>query len=430
MTDPYRERRERVLASLGDACLVLPSAPVHLRNNDVEHEYRQDSDFYYLTGFDEPSSVLVLRAEAPRVVLFVRPRDPERETWDGLRAGVDGAKALGADEAFPISELAAELPKLLENSSRLYYRLGHDRGFDDRVLAALDVVRGRAKLGKWWPVQIVEPATLVHEMRSIKSEHELGLLRRAMEISAEAHLAAMAKTRPGCYEYEIEALLRSIFRKHGAERPAYEPIVGSGPNATILHHRKNDRRMNDGEVLLIDAGCEYGYYAADITRTFPVSGRFSPAQRELYEVVLEAQRASIAATRPGATLDDVHAASVRVLTDGMVRLGLLAEPASEAIEKQTYKRYYMHRTSHWLGMDVHDVGPYFDRGKARPLCAGQVLTIEPGLYVRADDGDAPAQFRGIGIRIEDDVLVTADGCEVLSEAVPKTVADIERATAS
>lgn len=430
MTDPYRERRERVLASLGDACLVLPSAPVHIRNNDVEHEYRQDSDFYYLTGFDEPSSVLVLRAEAPRVVLFVRPRDPERETWDGLRAGVDGAKALGADEAFPINELAAELPKLLENSSRLYYRLGHDRGFDDRVLAALDVVRGRAKLGKWWPVQIVEPGTLVHEMRSIKSEHELGLLRRSMEISAEAHLAAMAKTRPGCYEYEIEALLRSIFRKHGAERPAYEPIVGSGPNATILHHRKNDRRMNDGEVLLIDAGCEYGYYAADITRTFPVSGRFSPAQRDLYEVVLEAQRASIEATRPGATLDDVHAASVRVLTEGMVRLGLLGEPVSEAIEKQTYKRYYMHRTSHWLGMDVHDVGPYFDHGKARPLGAGQVLTIEPGLYVRADDSDAPAQFRGIGIRIEDDVLVTAGGCEVLSEAVPKTVADIERATAS
>ncbi len=429
MAVDYRERREKVIAALDNACLILPSAPVALRNNDVVHEYRQDSDVYYLTGFDEQESVLVLRSEAPRVVLFVRPRDPEREVWDGHRAGIEGAKRdFGADEAYPIAELPTQLPKLLENTSRLYYRMGRERRFDDHVLAAVQAARAKAKLGKWWPMEIVEPTPIVHEMRLFKSTDEIALMRRAMEISAEAHVAAMARARPGAYEYEIEALLRSIFRKHGAERTAYEPIVGSGPNATILHHRRNDRKMAEGELLLIDAGCEYGYYAADITRTFPVSGRFSTPQRELYEVVLAAQEASIATTRPGSNLDEVHRESVRVLTEGMVALGLLRESVSEAIEKETYKRFYMHRTSHWLGMDVHDVGAYFNRGEPRPLEPGMVLTIEPGIYVQATDEEAPERYRGVGIRIEDDILVTHDGCDVLSAAVPKTVADIERAT--
>ncbi len=430
MTVDYRARRQRVLEEMGSACMIIASTPVALRNNDVEHAYRQDSDLYYLTGFDEQESVLVLRDKEPHVVLFVRPRDPEREVWDGARAGVEGAVGeFGADEAFPIAELGSKLPELLENTARLYYRLGRDREFDSRVLDAIDKVRGRAKLGVWWPTEIVDSGTLLHEMRSIKSKDELDLMRRAVAITAEGHAAAMAAARPGMHEFEVEALLRSTFRKHGSERHAYEPIVGSGPNATVLHYHRNDRLMQDGDLLLIDAGSEYGYYASDITRTFPVNGKYSAPQREIYEIVLEAQHASIEATRPGATLEQVHEASVRVIAAGLLRLGILSGSLDEAIEKQSYKPYYMHRTSHWLGMDVHDVGIYYQAGKARPLEAGMVITVEPGIYIAADADAVPEQYRGIGVRIEDDVLVTVEGCSVLSEAIPKSVEDVERACA-
>lgn len=428
----YRARRERVLSRMGSGVMVLFSAPVYPRNNDVEHPYRQDSDFYYLTGFDEPECALVLTTEHAehRSVLFVRARNKEREIWDGPRAGVEGAVAdFGVDAAFMIEELPGKLPDYLANVTRLHHRLGAHRPNDERVLRAIDVVRGRARTGAFPPSEIVDPSVIVHDMRIRKDAHEVALMRRAAEIAREGHVRAMQATRPGRFEYEIESELLSAFRRGGAERPAYESIVGSGPNATILHYRKNDRRLGEGELLLIDAGCEYGYYASDVTRTFPVSGRFSEAQRLVYDVVLEAQLAAIAAVKPGTTIDAIHDVTVDVLVAGMCRIGLLEGDPKARVEDGSYKLLYMHRTSHWLGMDVHDVGGYFVKGERRVLEPGFVLTIEPGIYV-APDANVPERFRGIGIRIEDDVLVTADGYENLTAAIPKTADEIERVMAA
>lgn len=433
MTDPiYAARRARALELIGPGVLVIFSAPQAIRNNDVEHEYRQDSDFYYLTGFDEPESVLVLSTVHPeRYALFVRPRDPEREVWDGARAGVDGAKSeFGARAAYPIAELAEKLPDWLENAERLFYRIGRDRAADERVLGAIDRTRPRSRRGASYPTEIIDPATVIHELRRLKEPTEIDLMQRAIDITRDAHLAAMALARPGMYEYEVEALLRSEFRRQGAERPAYGPIVGSGPNATVLHYVKNDRKMADGDLLLIDAGSEYGYYAADVTRTFPVSGRFTPPQRAIYDIVLRAQEASIAESKPEKTLDDVHQASVRAIAEGLVALGIVKGPVDVAISEERYKRYFMHKTSHYLGMDVHDVGRYFVAGKHRPLEPGVVLTVEPGIYISASDADAPPEYRGIGVRIEDDVLVTPEGRRVLSDSIPKRVADVELACGS
>lgn len=431
MTNEFAERRRRVLDALGPAVLLLPAAPLAIRNNDVEHEYRQDSDLFYLSGFDEPESALCLRGGKDKpFCLFVRARDPEREVWDGARAGVDGAvKDFGADEAFPIAELPQKLPELLENTSRLYYRLGRDKSFDDVVLGAIDKVRARAKLGVSWPVEIVDPATIVHELRRLKTREELELMRRAAEITRDAHVAAMRTAKPGRHEYEVEAAIRAVFRQHGSERPAYGPIVGSGPNATVLHYRRNDRKMQDGDLLLVDAGCEFGYYACDVTRTFPVGGKFSGPQRAIYEIVLAAQTASIDATRAGATLESIHDASVKIIAQGLLDLGLVEGPLETVLEKQTYKKYYMHRTSHYLGMDVHDVGRYFVDGKPRPLDTGVVITVEPGIYVAENAEGAPEQYRGIGVRIEDDVWVTPEGPSVLTSDVPRSVEDVERACA-
>jgi len=426
----FRARRESVLEAIHPGALVVFSAPVALRNNDVEHEYRQDSDLYYLTGFDEPDSVLVLRSVgAPRATLFVRPRDPEHETWDGPRAGVEGAvRDFGADESHPIAELDARLPELLKGAPRLFYRLGRESAADARVLAAIASLRRQTRSAVVWPAAIHEPEAILHEMRLTKSREELELMRRAIEITGEAHAELMHVTRPGMHEYELEALLRRRFRERGSERPAYSPIVGSGPNATILHHRKNDRRILDGELVLVDAGCEYGYYAADVTRTYPANGRFSPAQRAVYEVVLASQLAAIERTREGATLDDVHVAALDVIVDGLIELGLIEGPREPAIEEKRFRPFFMHRTSHWLGMDVHDVGRYFHDGAPRPLAAGMVLTVEPGIYVSAKAPVNP-EFLGIGVRIEDDVLVGSDGPVVLSASIPKTVDEVERACA-
>jgi len=427
--EAFCERRRRLLDKI-DGALILFSTPVALRNGDVEHEYRQDSDLYYLTGFTEPESVLVLttRHEEHRAILFVRPRDPTREIWDGERAGVDGAVAhFGVDAAFPIGELAERLPKYLTGVSRLYHQLGRDRASDDRVLEAVARVRNRGRSKDAWPTEIVDPAVVLHEMRVRKSEAEIATMRRAAEITRDAHVAAMRIAAPGRHEYELEAAMREVFRRCGAERVAYEPIVGSGPNATVLHYRTNNRRMEDGDLVLIDAGCEYGYYAADVTRTFPVSGSFTPAQRRVYEVVLESQRAAVEATRPGATLESVHDAAVAVIAEGLCEIGLVDGPADKAIADRTYRRYYMHRTSHFLGMDVHDAGAYYAGGKPRPLEPGMVITVEPGIYIRRGDVTVPAEYRGIGIRIEDDVLVTEEGHRVLTWDVPKSVEDVERA---
>lgn len=428
----YAARRKALLETIGSGVMVIPAAPVAIRNNDVEHEYRQGSDLYYLTGFDEPESVLVLsnRDGALRSVLFLRDRDPERETWDGPRLGVERAvETLGVDEAYSIRVFDEKLPDLLENHRRVHYRIGLDRRFDERFLRAMDALRPRARRGVEVPSEIVDPGVSLHEMRLRKEEAELALMRRAGAITREAHLAAMRAAKPGRFEYEVEAELLRTFRAHGSERPAYGSIVGSGPNATILHYRKNDRRLEEGDLLLIDAGAEYGYYASDVTRTFPVSGRFTPEQRAVYEVVLEAQLAAIEAVRPGVTLESIHDVAVGKLLDGLLELRLLEGDREQLLEQGAYKAFYMHRTSHWLGMDVHDVGRYHTQGAPRPLEPGFVLTIEPGLYI-ATNAPVDARFRGIGVRIEDDIVVTPTGYENLTHDIPKRVADVEAVLAA
>ncbi len=425
-------RRKAFLARIGPGSVaVVASAPVHVRNNDVEHPYRQDSDFFYLTGLDEPDSLAVFSNVhgQHRFVLFVRPRDPERETWDGPRVGVEAAPArLGCDAAFPNNERNEKLPGYLENASTLHYALGRDPMTDTQVLRARDLVRRRARLGVLYPAALVDLSATVHAMRLFKSPHEIATMRRAAEITREAHAVAMRVARPGAYEYEVEAEMIRSFRRHGAERPAYESIVGSGPNATILHYRKNDRRLEEGDLLLIDAGAELDYYASDVTRTFPVSGRFTPPQRRIYDAVLRAQELTIAATRPGATLESLHRITLHSITESLIALGLVEGPLAVALEKELFKPFYMHRTSHWLGMDVHDVGSYFMEGEPKPtprvLEPGQVLTIEPGIYVGSTT-KAPDEYRGIGVRIEDDVLVTADGPDVITRGIPKSADEIE-----
>jgi Xaa-Pro aminopeptidase len=424
-------RRQRYLdqiRSAGGGVAVLPAAHVFIRNNDVEHEYRQDSDFYYLTGFDEPESVLVLSTEHPehRAVLFLRRRDKDRETWDGPRLGVERAPdALGIDAAFPIDELDKRLPDYLADVTDLHYRLGANPEFDKVILRAIEGVRRRARTGVIAPSKIIDIARDVHEMRLHKTEAELDAMAKACEITRKAHLQAMHVAQPGRYEYEVEAEILRVYRAHGAERPAYGSIVGSGPNATILHYRKNDRQMQAGDLLLIDAGAEHGYYASDVTRTFPVSGRFTPAQRAIYDLVLASQLAAIETVKPGVPYLRPHERAVEVLTQGLIDLGIIRGPLPEAIEEGRYRPFYMHRTSHWLGMDVHDVGDYFSERKPRVLAPGMVLTIEPGLYF-AVDADVDPKWRGIGVRIEDDIAVTDTGYRNLTVDIPKAAADLER----
>jgi len=427
----FAQRRERVLSGL-DGVAIVASAPETIRNNDVHNEYRQDSDFFYLTGFEEPDSVLVLSTVHPehRSVMFVRERDPEREIWDGLRAGVDGVKQrCGVDASYPIGEFAKRLPDYLRGAGRLLLELGRWPRIDRRVMAAIGAVRARGRSLEAWPRDITHPEGVWHEMRLFKDEHELAAMRRAAAITAESHCAAMAMAAPGVHEYQLDARLREIWRHNGSLRHAYPAIVGSGANATILHYRAGDRQLRAGELVLIDAGCEYDYYACDVTRTFPVDGRFSDAQKKVYEVVLAAQLAQLELARPGSDIEAIHSAGARVITEGLVAIGLLKGDVDELIEKESFKRYFMHRSSHWLGMDVHDVGSYFVDGAPRPLQPGMVFTIEPGVYVAANDIEAPEEFRGIGVRIEDDVLITASGHENLTAAIPKTVAEVEAACA-
>ena len=369
MKEACRRRREAAIQAIHPGVLLVAAAKVTLRNNDVEHDYRQDSDFYYLTGLDEPESVLVLSSTSQtHSVLFVRPSDVAREVWEGERLGVErAAQTIGVDMALSIADLKERLPGLLEGHERIYYRLGRSRDIDDTVLAALDSLRSRARHGVRWPTAIVDPTVVLHEMRLIKSDLERDIMRRAADLTCEGHLRAMRAARCGCYEYELEAALTEAFLRGGARRHAYPPIVGSGPNATILHYRANNRKTETGDLVLIDAGCEYSYYAADVTRTFPVGGRFTGPQRAIYQVVLRAERAAIEAARPGATLETVHQTSVRVLAEGMIDLGLLEGDVDRALEEKSYSRYFMHRTSHWLGMDVHDVGLYQVGGQPRPL---------------------------------------------------------------
>jgi Xaa-Pro aminopeptidase len=418
------------MAAIGDALAILPSAPVAVRSADVEFIYRQDNDFYYLTGFAEPESIAMFApGENESFILFVRPRDKERETWTGRRAGIEGAMSdYGADRAYVIDEFQRVVARYLEKAERIYYPLGVNERIDARMLDMLKSAAAmRPRLGSG-PNALLDPREVLHEARLHKHPEELEAMKRAIAISAEAHTAAMRTAHGGMMEWEIEALVDYNFRKRGAAGPSYPSIIASGPNASTLHYIHNDREMRAGELLLIDAGCEYQFYASDVTRTFPVGARFSPLQRDLYEIVLAAQLAAIETIRPGVKFDEPHEAALRILVEGMCRVGLLKAGAEEVIKNGSYRRYFMHRTSHWLGMDVHDVGLYRVAGESRTLEPGMVLTAEPGIYIARDDDEAPEEFRGIGIRIEDDVLVTPDGHEVMTAAIPKSVAKVESLT--
>lgn len=416
-----------------DSIAIIPGARETVRSNDTAHRYRHSSDLYYLTGFDEPDSIAVIRpgyAEGA-YTLFVRPRDAEKESWDGPRAGVEGAKeSYGADAAFPIAEFDAKIGDLLTGTHTLYHRLGYDRDLDDKIIRKLAELRGLTRRAVVAPVHLTDLAHIAHEMRRTKSEEEIALIARAAEITAEGHVAAMRAAKPGMREYEIEAIIEYTFRKHGAASPAYGSIVGTGNNATVLHYVRNDATLQDGDLLLVDAGAEYQGYAADITRAFPVSGKFTDAHRDIYELVLRAEEECVARVRAGVSMDELYDHSAQVLTEGMVRLGLLAGDPAKLIEEEAHKKFYAHKLGHSIGMDVHDVGLYYERGQARPLAAGMVITIEPGLYITKDAEGVPDKYRGIGVRIEDDVVVTETGGRVLTGGVPKSIEEIEALMAS
>jgi Xaa-Pro aminopeptidase len=414
---------------LPDSVAIIPSANEATRSNDTHYRFRQDSDLLYLTGFEEPESIAVLTniKDRPEYTFFVRPRDPEREIWDGRRAGVEGAvNSFGAVEAFPIAELNKKLPDLLSGARSLYYRLASSNPeLDDIVLKQISQLRAGSRRGVAAPESIIDPTGIIHELRLIKSQEEIRIMQQAADIAAAAHVEAMRAVRPGMMEYELEALIEFNFRKSGASAPAYSSIVGGGANATVLHYVNNDDTLRDGDLVLVDAGAEYKGYASDITRTFPVNGRFSEAQREIYELVLDTQVSCVNMAQPGATMEELKSHSIQMLTEGMVRLGLLKGETEELIKLEKYKQFYMHGLGHYLGMDVHDVGRYQIDGKPRKLEPGMVITVEPGVYIAPGTKDIPKKYLGIGVRIEDDVLITEGGRNVLSSKVPKTIDEIE-----
>ena len=424
----FLKRRKKLMDMLGDDSIaILPAAPEKIRNRDVAYRYRQDSDFYYLTGFAEPEAVVALipgRSQG-EFVLFCRERNREQEIWHGARAGLEGACTdYGADDAYPVTDLDDILPGLLENRERIYYTMGNDTVFDQRVLGWVNQVRGKARSGIHAPEQFVSLNNILHDMRLYKSRHEISMLRKAAAISANAHVRAMRSCRPGKTEYQIEAELVHEFMRQGARSAAYPSIVGSGANSCVLHYIDNTRELEDGDILLIDAGAEYESYASDVTRTFPVNGRFSRPQKAVYEVVLAAQLAAIDAVRPGNHWAQPHDAAVGVLTEGLVALGILKGKPKTLIKEKAYSRYFMHKTGHWLGMDVHDVGDYKVGEEWRLLEPGMVMTVEPGLYFPPQKGLA-RKWWNTGVRIEDDVLVTKAGHEVLSSDAPKGITEIE-----
>ncbi|MGH8041502.1 MAG: Xaa-Pro aminopeptidase [Rudaea sp.] len=429
----FARRRRQLMRIVGDdGICIVPAACERVRNNDSHYPYRQDSDFHYLTGFAEPDAVLALipGREHGETILFCRERDREREAWDGARAGTEGAvRDFGMDDAFPIADIDDILPGMLEGRSRVYYHFGRDADFDIQLIGWVNQVRARIKQGARAPHEFVALGHILHDLRLYKTRAELRLMRKAAQIAASAHVRAMRAVRPGMNEHEIEAELLHEFRRRGAVA-SYEPIVGGGANACVLHYRANNTVLKDGDLLLIDAGAEYQCYASDITRTFPVNGRFSPEQRALYAIVLAAQRAGIEQVRPGKTFDAYHDAAVRTLTAGLIKLGLLKGGLDKNIREQTYRQFYMHKTGHWLGLDVHDVGDYRVDGEFRELEPGMVVTVEPGLYIAPDAKGVAAKWRGIGIRIEDDVVVTRAEAEVITTAVPSDPDAIEALMAS
>ncbi|MBL6749899.1 MAG: Xaa-Pro aminopeptidase [Nevskia sp.] len=426
--DEYAARRARLMEAVGaDGIAIVPAARETVRNRDVHYRFRQDSDFWYLTGFGEPDAVAVLAPgrDGGAFVLFVRERNKEREIWDGRRAGPEGAvKTYRADQAYAAAELDRMLPALLAGRSKVFYTLGEHPEWDVKITACVREIREVSRRGPAAPTEFVALDTSLHELRLIKTPAELAALRHACAVSAQAHVRAMRASAPGVWEWQVAAEIHHEFEKHRME-PGYGSIVGGGDNACILHYTENDAQLADGDLLLIDAGGEFRGYTADITRTFPVNGRFSGPQKDVYEVVLAAQKAAIAELKPGNSSGRPHEVATRVLTEGMVALGLLQGDPDELIHTEKHRQFYMHGTGHWLGMDVHDVGRYKLQGQPRPFAEGMVMTVEPGLYIAPDAPGVDPRFRGIGIRIEDDVLVTAAGPEVLTPGVPKEVADVE-----
>ncbi len=430
----FKRRRKKLMRIMGKGSIaILPAAPVAVRNRDVEYPYRPDSDFHYLTGFDEPDSVAVLipgRKQA-EYVLFCRERDEEKERWVGARAGQEGAVAdYGADDSFPIDDLDDILPNMLEQCERVYYAMGCDPELDRSMSEWISAIRRNSRSGVVGPVEFIALDHILHDMRLFKSRGELAVMRKAARISARAHRRLMREARPGMTEYQLEAEFVHECTRQGARFQAYPAIVGGGDNACVLHYIDNRDELRDGELVLVDAGCELDYYASDITRTFPVNGKFSEPQRQLYELVLKAQRAALARVRPGAHWDEYHQAAVGVVTKGLVELGILKGKVAKLIKDEAYKAYYVHRTGHWLGMDVHDVGDYKIDNQWRELEPGMVLTVEPGLYIPHGTKEVAKQWWGIGIRVEDDVVVTRDGHEILSGDVPKEIDEIERLMAA
>lgn len=424
----FSRRRKQLMRITGEGSVtIIPAAPVRIRNGDVDYPYRQDSDFYYLTGFAEPAAVLVLvpGREGGESVMFCRERDPARETWDGPMAGLEGVRELhGMDDAYPIADIDDILPNLIDGAERLYYTIGRDREFDQHVLSWVKLVKAQARHGARAPDEFISLEHHLHEMRLFKTRAEVSSMNRAAKIAAEAHLRAMRECAPGKMEYEIAATMMHAFLSNNAQ-PSYQPIVGGGVNACILHYVLNNAELRDGDLLLIDAGCEFDHYASDITRTFPVNGKFSPVQKDLYEVVLQGQLDAIEMVQPGNSWMCPHDAAVRTISQGLLDLGVLKGSVDQVLEEETYKQFYMHKTGHWLGMDVHDVGDYTVAGEPRELERGMTMTVEPGIYIGPNTPKVAKRWQGIGIRIEDDVVVTRDGHQVLSGKVPKTVAAIE-----
>ncbi len=424
----FEARRKRVLDAIGpDAVAIFIGANLATRSADTQFPFRQNSDFWYLTGFDHPAAFAVLRTDGgPAFSLFVEPRDRAAETWTGYRPGIDGAlEDYGADAAFDREAFTKDLPEIIEKADRLYHVLGVDSEVDKALLGALESLRQRTKLGFSPAESIIDPRTLIHEMRLFKDEDEIAIMREAADISREAHAEAAKLVRNQRSEFEIEAALGYVFRRRGGTGPAYSSIVAGGANATTLHYVRNDQKLQRGQLVLVDAGAEYRGYASDVTRTYPVDGRFEAAGRAVYDVVLAAQKAAIAAAGPGTTLPDIHAKALEVLIEGMLSFKLLTGTVDDIINLESYRPYYMHGTSHWLGLDVHDAGNYSRDSKARTLEPGMTFTVEPGLYIPKDDESAPASLRGIGVRIEDNLVITRDGHENLNEAIPKEPRDLE-----
>ena len=424
----YAARREAFVHQMGEGVAIFPAAPLSIRSHDTEYRYRQDNDFYYLTGFPEPEALCLLSPQhaTERFILFVRPRDKNREVWTGRRFGAERAKEIfSADATYTIDKLDEILPQHLATAEKVYYALGRNEPMNAKILDLMNRGRMMRQRSGRGPVSLIDSGEILHELRLHKSAEEIELMRRAVAASAAAHQAAVTLTRSGMYEYEIEALLEFHFRRLGATGPAYPSIVASGTNATILHYIENNRQIQDGDLLLIDAAAEYACYCSDVTRTFPVGARFSPVQRDVYDLALTAQKQAIDMVRPGVRFSEVHQRATEILVDGLREFGILSGQTKEIIEKGEHRRFFMHGTSHWLGMDVHDVGKYKLGEESRILEPGMVLTVEPGLYIAEDAEGVNDRYRGIGVRIEDDVLVTADGHEVLTAAIPKEIDDIE-----